>query len=242
MTAWIAMGRSGAQVTACAMKGVTLLRTAQGVDEAAALSHLDYTADRILRIGDGAPAKLPAPVLPNGGRGLPGFTQDNPPDVIGGWVRLWIIGFLAQHENWDGVICACEGDVTHWIHISAREAVSCQSFLTQRLVTALGGTLPPDDAAIDDSLSRPERLAAHLRIAEVTGNTAAVTGHLIGAELAAARAYWLGQQVALIAADRDASGYGAALNAQGVPLTSFTPEALMPAALAALGKEFGLTG
>lgn len=240
MTAWIAMGRDATQVMACAMAGATFLRSATGVDEAAALAHLDYTADQILRIGDGAPAELPAPVLPDQGRSLPGFTQANPPDVIGSWVRLWIIGFLAQNKDWDGVICTFESDVSHWIHLSANEVVSCQSFLTPRLMHALGGTMPPDAAAIADSLSRPERLAAHLRVAEVTGNSAALTGHLIGAELAAARPYWLGQQVALIAARAtDASGYASALGAQGVPSTLHAPDTLLPDALAALGKALG---
>ena len=49
----------------------------------------------------------------------------------------------------------------------------------------LGAVTPPDTEAVTDSLSRPERLAAHLRSAEVTGNSAALSGHLVGAELAA---------------------------------------------------------
>ncbi|KZY33303.1 2-dehydro-3-deoxygalactonokinase, partial [Roseovarius sp. HI0049] len=199
MTGWIALGLAPEGVRACAMRGGRLLEQVAAGSEAAALEALSEPADRIIRIGDGAPAALPAAILPATGPGLPGFSQKTPPDVIGGWVRLWLAGFLAEQPGWDGVITATEGAVSHWIQISAGEAVSSQSFLTPRLIDALGGAETPDPDAMADSLSRPERLAAHLRAAEVAGNAGALTGHLIGAELAAARAYWLGQQVAVIA-------------------------------------------
>ena len=154
-------------------------------------------------------------------------------------MRIWIAGFLASRENWDGIICAQEGGISHWLHISADEVVSCQSFLTPRLNEALAGADSPDDTALTDSLSRPERLAAHLRAAEVAGKAEALTGHLIGAELAAARAYWLGQQVAVIG---DRLGYAGALRAQGLPVEETEAEALEPLGLQILGKRLGLAG
>ncbi|MRU15927.1 2-dehydro-3-deoxygalactonokinase [Roseovarius sp. A21] len=240
MSDWIAIGRrAGAGVVAHAMRGATWLSAAQAADEAGALAGLGQGDGKLVRIGDGTPDALPAPVLPKGGATCPALTQDSPPDVIGAWVRIWIAGFLASRENWDGIICAQEGGISHWLHISADEVVSCQSFLTPRLNDALGGADCPDDTALADSLSRPERLAAHLRAAEVAGNAGALTGHLIGAELAAARAYWLGQQVAVIG---DRLGYSGALRAQGVPVEEAETEALEPLGLQALGTRLGLAG
>ena len=237
---WIAIGRRAADgVVAHAMRRGTWLSSAQGDDETSAVEGLGHGEAKIIRIGDGAPEVAPAPVLPKGGNRCPALTQDSPPDVIGAWVRIWIAGFLARREDWDGIICVQEGGISHWLHISADEVVSCQSFLTPRLVLALGGADSPDEAALADSLSRPERLAAHLRAAEVAGKAEALTGHLIGAELAAARAYWLGQQVAVIG---DRLGYAGALRAQGVPVEAAECEALEPLGLQVLGKRLGLAG
>ncbi|MEQ9674208.1 MAG: 2-dehydro-3-deoxygalactonokinase, partial [Roseovarius indicus] len=65
-----------------------------------------------------------------------------------------------------------------------------------------------------------------------------LTGHLIGAELAAARAYWLGQQVAVIAPPP--APIAAALKAQSVPCETQTPDDLLAPGLAAIGKTLGL--
>lgn len=193
----------------------------------------------VVRVGDGAET-LPAPVLPQCGRSVPALSQTNPPDIIAGWVRIWIAGFLADHNDWDGVICVHQGDVSHWLHISAREVVSCQSFLTPRLVVALGGAETASADAVADSMSRPERLAAHLRVAEVTGNTSDITGHLIGAELAATRPYWLGQQVVLISESGLGNAYDEAIRAQAAPVEAVHPRDLIEAGLAALGGSLGL--
>ena len=240
MTDWIAIGRrAGGGVVAHALRGGDWVSSAQGDNEAEALTDVDRAGASVVRIGDGTPEALPAPVLPKGGMGCPALTQDSPPDVIGAWVRVWTAGFLAGHEGWDGVICAQEGGISHWLHISADEVVSCQSFLTPRLIGALGGADTPDETALADSMSRPERLAAHLRAAEVAGNAGALTGHLIGAELAAARAYWLGQQVAVIG---DRFSYAGALRAQGVPVEVAEARVLEPVGLQALGRRLGLAG
>jgi len=235
MSGWTALGRTAEGVRAIAVQSGGIRASATGPDEAAALAALDNGSARIIRIGDGSPDPLPAPVLPASGQGLPGFAQDRPADVIGGWARLRIAGYLARHPNWDGVMHATDGGVGHWIRISAGEAVSSQSFLTPRLIAVLGGAANPDPEAVEDSLSRPERLAAHLRVAELAGKAGAVSGHLIGAELAAARPYWLGQRVALLEAS--SSPYAGALAAQGVPCDVCDPEALVAEGLLALASS-----
>jgi len=237
MTGWVALGPDGDGLRACAMDGGRLTKDITAPDRGAALRALRAPESApVLRLGEGAPARLPAPVLPETpGRDLPGFTQDSPPDVIGAWVRVSIAGFLAAHPGWNGVICTTDGDASHWVHLSAGEAVSAQSFLTPRLIRALGGAKAPDARALADTLSRPERLAAHLRAAEVSGDAAALTGHLLGAELAAARPYWLGQQVAVLGHDAAA----AALAEQAVPCTAHAPDAFLAPGLAAIGAALG---
>jgi 2-dehydro-3-deoxygalactonokinase len=75
-----------------------------------------------------------------------------------------------------------------------------------------------------------------LRVAEVCGSAAATTGHLLAAELAAARPYWLGQNVVLIASGDEAENYAAALRGLGAPVERIAPESLIAPALAALAE------
>jgi hypothetical protein len=235
MTDWALVGHDGQRARAFALQGAALMHAAEGADQAAALAALGAAPDHVLRIGEGQPDALPAALLPaSPGRGLAGLLQRTPPDVIDGWVRLLLLGLTQDRPDWDGVACVLAGDVRHWVHLSAGEAVSCQSFLTPRLAFLFGATTPPDPDALADSLSRPERLAAHLRSVEVTGATAALSGHLIGAELAAARPYWLGQTVALIDHGAAGSGLANALGAQGVPTQLHDPESLLAPAFATL--------
>jgi len=240
MSDYAIVGHDGRRARAFLLREGRVFDRAEGADREAALAALSAKPDRVFNIGEGAPDSLPAAVLPgNPARGLPGLTQESPADVLDGWVRLLILGFTEAQPDWDGVVLVLTDQLSHWVHLSAREAVSCQSFLTPRLVAALGGTLPADMGALGDSLSRPERLAAHLRRAEVTGKTGAISGYLIGAELAAARPYWLGQSVALIDCGGSGAGHAQALEAQGVPVSRHDPETTLSEALTALGERIG---
>lgn len=80
------------------------------------------------------------------------------------------------------------------------------------------------DQAVSDGLSRPEDLAAQLfrlRAGSLVADLepaparARLSGLLIGAELAATRPYWLGNNIAIIGADMVADLYRRALEAQG---------------------------
>ncbi|MBM7066286.1 2-dehydro-3-deoxygalactonokinase [Actibacterium sp. 188UL27-1] len=168
-----------------------------------------------------------------------GLKQIDPADVMRG-EETQIAGFLALNPDFDGVICL-PGSHSKWARISAGEVVSFQTFLTGEMFAALSQhtvlrhTVQSDrwdDAAfataISDALSRPERLAARLFTlrAEALLNdlppapaAARLSGTLIGAELAAARPYWLGQDVALIGATDISRHYATALAQQGVPAT-----------------------
>ena len=172
---------------------------------------------------------------------LPGLHQKNPQGLMQD-SSAQIAGFLALNPKWDGVICL-PGAVTHWVQVSAAEVVSFHSTLSTGLYDILAERLAlpahwSESAlaqAVADTISRPERLAA--RLAELqarqseTGKDSTGTetagllwGYLLGAELAAARAYWLGQNLALIAPDTLAAPYMAALAAQGLPVTQARPD------------------
>ncbi|MCV2872679.1 2-dehydro-3-deoxygalactonokinase [Defluviimonas sp. WL0050] len=167
---------------------------------------------------------------------LPGLSQSNPPDVMRG-EETQIAGFLATHPGWDGILCL-PGTHSKWVEVSAGEVVSFQTFMTGELFALIGGqsvlrhtvaTDGWDEAAfaegLDDALARPERLATHLFRLRAAGILEGLDGHaararlsglLIGAELAAAKPYWLGRQVAILGAETVASAYHTALAAQGL--------------------------
>lgn len=168
---------------------------------------------------------------------LPGLAQTAPPAIMQG-PETRIAGFLSLNPGWDGVICLPETE-TVWAQVSAGEIVSFQCFLTPGLVQALstdpalggrvaesGSDEPAFAEAVNDTISRPERLAAYLAAIparhRLTGQSqkigrAQLWGLLIGAELAAARPYWLGQQLAVIGSTEAALAYHRALSLQGVP-------------------------
>ncbi|GGL51993.1 2-dehydro-3-deoxygalactonokinase [Wenxinia marina] len=184
---------------------------------------------------------------------LPGMSQDRPADVMRG-EETQIAGFLARSPGWDGVMCL-PGSHTKWVQVSAGEVVSFQTYMTGELFAALSGHTVLrhsvggdgwDDAAfaeaVEDARAAPERLAARLFPLRAEGllhgQTAAVararlSGLLIGAELAAARPYWLGQRVGLIGEGTLAGRYRAALEAQGVPVETADADAVTLAGLAA---------
>ena len=184
-----------------------------------------------------------------------GLKQNKPADVMRG-EETQIAGFLTQNAGWDGVICL-PGTHTKWVQISAGEVVSFRTFMTGELFALLGtksilrhsiGRGWDRDAfaeGVDDTLSKPENLASRLfglrardlleeRDPDVT--RAHLSGLLIGAELAAARAYWLGQQMAVIGAHELSESYASALQRQGAFVTQFDAEAMTLAGLVAARK------
>lgn len=167
---------------------------------------------------------------------ISGIKQNSPADVMRG-EETQILGFLTQHPDWDGVICL-PGTHSKWVHVSAGEIVSFRTFMTGELFdvisknTVLRHSLISDDLdadafnnAVSETLSRPKKFAANLfslRAADLLNGQSAATarahlsGALIGMELAAAKPYWLGQNVALIGSNSLCALYERALAAQGV--------------------------
>ena len=175
---------------------------------------------------------------------LPGIKQISPPDVMRG-EETQIAGFLSRNPQYDGVLCL-PGTHSKWVHISAGEVVSFQTFMTGELFALLckesvlrhniGATGWNDEMftnAIDDAISRPAAIAAKLfalraqsLIATLPPEAARarLSGLLIGLELAAARPYWLGAQVAVLGDTEVAQAYCTALTAQGSPVTVTSTE------------------
>jgi 2-dehydro-3-deoxygalactonokinase len=166
----------------------------------------------------------------------PGLQQTQPADVMRG-EETQIAGALRLMPGYDGVLCL-PGTHSKWVHVSAGEVVSFQTFMTGEMFALLseasvlrhgmqgaGWDDAAFDAAVSDALSRPERIGARLfslraegLIAELSpaAARARLSGLLIGTELAAAKPYWLGQKVTLIGAERLSTAYARAIAAQGI--------------------------
>jgi 2-dehydro-3-deoxygalactonokinase len=166
---------------------------------------------------------------------LPGLSQARPhPDVMRG-EETQIAGALDLLGEWDGVLCL-PGTHCKWAEVSAGEVTSFTTFLTGELFALLserstlrdalageGWDEPAFLAAASDALSRPEAAFARLfrlRAAALLGAEApeprgTLSGLLVGAELAAARPWWLGRALAVVGGARPRRAYAAALEAQG---------------------------
>jgi 2-dehydro-3-deoxygalactonokinase len=189
----------------------------------------------------------------------PGLSQVSPADVMRG-EETQIAGALTLHPGFDGTFCL-PGTHSKWAQVSAGEVVSFQTFMTGELFSLLStqsvlrhGMAEPgtDDAAFDqglaDGLARPERLAALMFRLRAEGLLQGLTpqaarsrlsGLLIGAELAAARPYWLGTRVMLVGAPALCALYARALSLQGLTAATLSVESCTLAGLAQAARNLG---
>lgn len=188
-----------------------------------------------------------------------GLSQSKPADVMRG-EETQIAGALALLPEFDGVFCL-PGTHSKWVHVSAGEVVSFQTFMTGEMFALLstqsvlrhgmasGGW---DDAAFDEGLSeaisRPEKIAARLFTLRAEGLLAGLSadaararlsGLLIGIELAAAKPYWLGQEVVLVGTEALTASYARALATQGLSARKLDATACT---LSGLASARGLLG
>lgn len=135
------------------------------------------------------------------------LVQKSPQEVVPLAAVFALAGVLKASPQFDGVVVLLT-PTSLWAHISAGEVVSVMQAATLHLAEVLALREGAEfDAAVSETLSRPERLARLLTRPE------AALGALVGAELAAARAWWLGQRVLLLGPK--AETYARALKAQG---------------------------
>lgn len=185
---------------------------------------------------------------------LPGVKQVGPDDLMQG-DETRIAGFLSQNPKFDGVICL-PGAQSRWVRVSAEEIVSFQTYMTGELASLLSEksvlsasvlTEDFDEAAFQEALSetmsRPQSVAAklfglkaaHLVSGQSAGEgRARMFGYLIGLELAGARPYWLGMDIAVIAEPRLCERYKDALTALGGFAQVYSEEEMTLAGLAAV--------
>jgi 2-dehydro-3-deoxygalactonokinase len=167
---------------------------------------------------------------------LAGLRQDRPADVMRG-EETALTGLLIHEADFDGVACL-PGFHTKWAHVSAGEVVSFESYMTGEIIallmqsSILARTVGDEGweeeeflEAVEDALARPDRVAARLfrlRAAALIDDLDPVWarsrlwGMLIGAELAAAKPYWLGREVVLIGEAELAGAYRDALAIAGL--------------------------
>lgn len=184
---------------------------------------------------------------------LPGLRQERPADVMRG-EETQIAGLLAAEPGFDGVACL-PGTHTKWAHVREGLVVSFGSFMTgeifallahqsvlRKTVGAEGWSEEDFLEAASDGLSRPERVAGRLfglRAEALLHGLAPerararLSGMLIGAELAGARAYWLGREVVLIGAPALAAAYRDALALAGLEARIVDATAMTRGGLAA---------
>ena len=184
---------------------------------------------------------------------LPGVKQVGPDDVMRG-EETQIAGFLSATPKFDGVICL-PGTHTKWVRVSAEEIVSFQTYMTGELFALLSKqsvlrhSVQAEDfdsdafqAALSETMSRPQSIASKLfglRAAHLVSGQSAETakaslsGYLLGLELAGARPYWLGMDIALIGAPALCDLYRKGLEAQGSMATAYSVEDMTLAGLKA---------
>lgn len=167
---------------------------------------------------------------------LPGLRQKTPPESVSPVMALQLGGLLAADPDFDGVVCI-PGAQGLWAHLSAGEVVGVLRVTTCAVFAALHGPEVPTpdrefDMALSDCLSRPERLTRLLGSPHHSLSTQAAA--LIGAELAAARPWWLGQQIRILGNDGWPALYAHALRTQGVAAIIGDGDAALVAGVTAL--------
>ena len=127
--------------------------------------------------------------------------------------RLLTLGAVAGDPNWDGIVLTLDATHANWTHVSAGEAISTLATVTPHLAHLLDATGLLNQQALDEVMTRPERLTSAL----ATDPDNALS-YLIGADLAAARRWWLGHQLRIVGDGALAQGFSDALMTQGAPV------------------------
>jgi 2-keto-3-deoxy-galactonokinase len=127
--------------------------------------------------------------------------------------------FVADHAKWDGIVIFA-GPVTTWAHVSAGELISFRSSLAVKIAVDVMRDRGLDTAdqlgdafndAVSSGLSNPKSVFSKLS-ASVDAET--LLGHVLGADLAGFRSYWLGQDIVIFGDGAAAHWIEAALQSQ----------------------------
>lgn len=173
-----------------------------------------------------------------------GLSQDKPVDVMRG-EETQIAGLLQTMPGFGGIV-AMPGTHAKWVQIVDAEVFHFATFMTGELFDLLStqsvlrhsvqaGRLDGAEfvEAFEAAMGRPERMAADLfslraegllKGADPARQSSRLSGLLLGLEFAAARPYWLGQDVVLMAADPLLELYRRAMEVVGVTPKIADPE------------------
>lgn len=169
---------------------------------------------------------------------VPGLKQTAPADVVRG-EEVQLAGLLVSQPNFDGIVCL-PGTHSKWVRVSTGEVVGFQTTMTGELFGLLahqsvlrhGMGCGWDEQAfslgVKTGLAHADKLIARLFSVRAEGLLdglspdaahSRLSGLLIGAELAAMKNWWLGQEVVLIGAKQLCANYASALHDQGLKPT-----------------------
>ena len=165
------------------------------------------------------PASLAAPIEIGGHFArMAQFVDKSAPDQC--FAHAAALGaFVEDHAKWDGIVIFA-GPVTTWAHVSAGELISFRSSLALKIACNVirdRGLDTPDQVgdafndAVSNGLSNPESVFSKLS-ASVDAETH--LGLVLGADLAAFRSYWLGQDIVILGEGDAAHWIEAALKSQ----------------------------
>lgn len=166
---------------------------------------------------------------------VPGVCQRQPDDVMRG-EETQIAGYISQNPNFDGLFCL-PGTHSKWVKVAGGEIRAFTTFMTGELFSLLTkhsvlrfstNSLAWDNEAflsgVETAMLDASRLTALIfgpRPATLLSGTpnstlkAHLSGLLIGAEIAAVREIWSGQDVVIIGDCKNAGRYQDALEISG---------------------------
>ncbi len=167
---------------------------------------------------------------------LPGLMQTDPADVMRG-EETQIAGYLADHPDFDGVICL-PGTHTKWVRVADTTITGFHTFMTGEIFGLLssqsvlrhsvGGTGSDQKAfgqAVKTALEDPTKVASSLfsiraqalvkNICEATLRSE-LSGYLLGLELGSVRQHWRDLETVLIGDTRLVKLYQTGLEALGI--------------------------
>lgn len=182
----------------------------------------------------------------------PGVKQLAPADVMRG-EETQIAGFVASQPNFNGALCL-PGTHSKWVQVHQGSICEFQTYLTGELYALLAKQSVLrhsialdawDDAefarAIHQSVNHPQDVSAKLfalraenLLNSLSGASAnaALSGYLIGIELASSRHFWEQQQVVIIGDSTLSLRYAQALTLLGITSDQQPSEALTVQGLA----------
>lgn len=185
-------------------------------------------------------------------RVVPGLSQADPPDVMRG-EETQIAGYLATHADFVGVLCL-PGTHTKWVRVDRGSVLGFSTFMSGELFAILSthSTLRYGMSCdgwnesmfleqLARTLKQPEMLTASLfgirarsLLQELPGGSAqaALSGLLLGIELAGTRSLWHDSHTVIIGKDTLAERYATALASQGASATTHSGEELVLTGLA----------